>query len=117
MTYHQSFVSECPLNYVFYNGHCYRFFDETFSWSASRDQCREEGEQYDLVVINDSGENQFLKDNIKNSHSESQYWIGLKENCDRGGFIWVDESDLSYNNWKNGQPNHVSIMKSQDDRL
>ena len=99
---------------MLYNGHCYRFFEETLSWSASRDHCKEEGEEYDLVVVNDSDENQFLKDNIKDSHNESQYWIGLKENCDRNGFIWVDESDLSYDKWKNGQPNDVSIMKSQD---
>ena len=68
--------------------------------------CKNDGELYDLVVINDSSEDQFLKDNL----ASSEYWIGLKENCDRDGFMWVDDSDLSYDNWDGAQPNDVNRL-------
>ena len=59
-----------------------------------------------MAVINDSAENQFLKDNLVST----EYWVGLKENCDRDGFIWVNDTDMSYDNWKAKQPNDVNRL-------
>ena len=33
-------------------------------------------------------------------------WIGLSDFLDEGMFSWVDGSQVSFTNWRNGQPNN-----------
>ena len=97
-----------------HNGRCYRFADgagDARSWYDARDQCEKDGEGFDLVVINDSEENQFIKDKIENEFHQNEFWIGLTENDNDDDFEWVDGSDLSYTDWKNNGKNEV-IYKS-----
>ena len=99
---------ECPLNYILYNGRCYRFeADGVYSWDDARDQCEKEGEGFDFVVINDSEENKFIMEKIENEFNQNQFWIGLKENDKDDDFDWVDGSELSYTNWKSNGKNEV----------
>ena len=88
-------------------GHCYGFMEQTLSWYDARNRCKQEGESYDLVVIDDNNENQFLKDKIINIFEKSDYWIGMKENDNDYGFVWIDGSDVTFNNWRKGEPNDV----------
>ena len=81
-----------------YNGHCYGFYDQSLSWSVAREKCQEVGDRYDLVVIDNDEENQFLKDKMKD-YETTQYWVGLEENCDRDGLVWTDGSDLFDTAW------------------
>ena len=98
------YAIDCPSNYVSNDGHCYGFLDQSLSWYDARARCKQEGEGYALVQIDDSTENQFLKDKITNGN---QYWIGLKENNNGDDFDWVDGSSLSYTDWRAGEPNGV----------
>ena len=93
------------------NGHCYGFVDQNLSWYAARDRCKQEGEGYDLVVIHDAEENQFLKDKINSQFKGNEYWMGMKENNKKDGFTWVDGSDVSFNDWKGGEPDSVNEFK------
>ena len=101
------YAIDCPSNYVSNNGHCYGFIDQSLSWYNARDRCKQDGEGFDLVKIDDSGENQFLKDKIVSQYNGNQYWIGLKENTNGDNFDWVDGSSLSFSDWKGGEPNEV----------
>ena len=53
-------------------------------------------ESYNLVVIENEEEYQFLKKKFKSSNNHQQYWIGLIETEERNNFEWVDGSNLSY---------------------
>ena len=81
--------------------------DQSLSWHDARDRCKQVGEEYDLVGINDREENQFLKDRIRSQFSGTEFWIGMKENDNKDGFTWVDGSDLTFDDWKGGEPDSV----------
>ena len=81
--------------------------EQSLSWYDARTRCKEDGENYDLVVIDDDKENDFLKIKIRSLAIGNDYWIGMKESHDGYDFVWVDGSDVSFNDWRNGQPNDV----------
>ena len=99
--------SECPSNYFLNNGHCYGFVDQSLSWYNARDQCKQIGEGYDLVTIEDNEENQFLKDTISSDFNGNEFWVGAKDDDNGNSFVWVDGSDVTYSDWKTGEPNEV----------
>ena len=86
--------------------------DQSLSWSNARDQCKQRGDGYDLVTIENNEENQFLKDKIRTVFNGNEYWIGAKENDNDNGFLWVDGYDLSYTDWSSGDPNEVISFSS-----
>ena len=102
---------ECPSNYLLYNGNCYGLMSnptEVVSWYDAKGWCQGEGSGYNLVVIDDSQENEFLQDQITNNFPGYAFWIGLKENSDKNGFVWVDGSSLSFQSaWASGEPSWV----------
>ena len=81
-SYFDLIFSECPSNYFLNNGHCYGFVDQSLSWYNARDQCKQTGEGYDLVTIEDNEENQFLKDKISSDFNGNEFWVGAKEDDD-----------------------------------
>ena len=81
--------------------------DQSLSWYNARDQCKQIGDDYDLVTIQNDEENQFLKDKIRTDFNGNEYWTGAKENNNDNGFKWVDGSDLIYTDWTVGDPNEV----------
>ena len=100
-------ISECPSSYFLNDGHCYGFVDQSLSWYNARDQCKQIGDDYDLVTIQNDEENQFLKDKIRTDFNGNEYWTGAKENSNDNGFKWVDGSDVTYTDWTGGDPNEV----------
>ena len=107
---------ECANSYTSYNGHCYGFVDKSLQWAVARDRCKEVGTGYDLVVIDDKEENQFLKNQIETRFNGSEFWIGLiKEKNSKDALKWVDGSDLSHTDWMSDEPNEVMRMISTCD--
>ena len=94
-------IASCPDNFLSYNGNCYGFSrNEKLKWDEARTKCQEIG--YDLVVINDEAENEFLKNHVASSHK--YFWIGLRENEAKDSFVWIDGSDFIYGNTWNKKP-------------
>ena len=60
--------------------------------------CCKIGDSYNLLVIEDGNEYEFIKDKIQAhfGHNGRSLWIGLKETASRRTFEWVDGSSLSY---------------------
>ena len=94
------------------NGHCYGFVDQSLSWYNARDYCKQIGVGYDLVTIEDNEENQFLKNKIRTNFNGNEYWVGAKESNNGNDFVWVDGSDVTYTDWKSGEPNEVRNCSS-----
>lgn len=84
---------------VEYDGHKYKFYDDSMTWEEARDFCERQGGH--LVTINSDEEQSFLKDN--STGERNLYWIGLQESDDEWG--WITGEELSYTNWAEGEPN------------
>ena len=100
-----------------YNNHCYGFIEpEQETWEDARNYCRKLDGDFDLVVVNDDTENQFLQNKIQSIDAE--FWFGLKEDGIKDNYVWVDNSVLEYGKelksepWSWGEPNSVSTIHS-----
>ena len=84
-----------------YNGHRYYKAYCAKQWDDASDDANAIGGY--LAVINDAGENQFIKNNV----GGNDYWIGLTDEVTEGTFEWVNNDPVSYTNWKSGEPNNA----------
>lgn len=64
-----------------------------------------------LVVINDAGENSFIKNNI----IANTAWLGFTDENSEGNFVWVNGDAVTYTNWASGEPNNQSPFGGQGD--
>ena len=79
-----------------YGNKCYWFETDKKAWTEARMHCNNVFDGFDLVVINDSQENQFLQNYIKTHFANQEFSIGLKENGNVKEYSWVDESLLEF---------------------
>ena len=83
-------------------------------WHQAREYCSGLEPGYDLVSINDKGEQKFIEGRI-DGDDETDYWIGLQEQGKKDEYMWVDGSHMVLGNklgkypWVDGKPNDVSI--------
>ena len=60
-----------------------------------------------LVSIHSAGENNFVRDLIKNFDPANEWtWIGLSDFHKEGGWMWSDVSEVSFTLWSEGQPDN-----------
>lgn len=98
-----------------FNGKTYLLCSPQLTWSAARSSCTSIG--MDLVRVNDSAENQWLRDSAQNLSPPSDgLWIGAKETLLEGAWDWTDGTLFwlggllgisqggAYTNWQFGQP-------------
>lgn len=57
-------VIACPENFIAKSGRCYGFETQSMKRSDGNRKCKERGDSYALVIINDSQENDFLVEQI-----------------------------------------------------
>ncbi len=88
-----------------FDSHAYLLCTDTRSWRDARAACLDAG--MDLVVVDSSSENDFVRAN-------GQSWIGASDQDNEG--TWVapelgnsrrtDGADIGYTNWAAGEPNN-----------
>ena len=44
-------------------------------------------------------------DDMADTYSGSEWWIGLNDHDSEGTFVWEDGTTVSYTNWHSGEPN------------
>ena len=110
------FSLDCSAGFASYNGKYYKFPTNTRIWDGARKYCKNIGTGYDLVVIENSEENQFLKTQLQACFEEDDFWIGLKGTGVNGKYAWVDNStpgELQFGDvwqmdpWMDTQPGNV----------
>ena len=92
------------------NGHWYRA-SSPGTWQSAEDEAVSLAGH--LVTIDDMSEQTWLSGQFS---APEQFWIGLVQNLDDsacspscepgGGWVWVDGTPLSYQNWAGGEPNN-----------
>uniref|UniRef100_A0A9J8A2S3 Si:ch73-122g19.1 n=1 Tax=Cyprinus carpio carpio TaxID=630221 RepID=A0A9J8A2S3_CYPCA len=79
--------------WIYYQFSFYYMSNETKSWTESRQDCLKKGA--DLIIINNSEEQDFVKNNTVNREN----WIGLTDIDEEGRWKWVDGSTLTFEFW------------------
>ena len=95
------------------NGHCYGFDTQSLKRSGARQRCLGIKDGYDLVVINDFEENEFLVEQIRTRFNGQQFWINLRESEDKKSYFWTDGTKFEFGSslytdpWESSNPNEV----------
>ena len=100
-------VTNIPEDAVEFNGHYYKVYDMSKSWSDAKSYCEKIGGH--LVTITSGDEQSFMIE-ITNSSSKKNMWIGAYPK--NGNMIWITNEELSYTNWASGEPNNVFNMQN-----
>ena len=85
-----------------YNGHYYKYFDNSMPWSKAKIYCERMGGH--LVTIG-SAEEQRIVEAVISPGKKNLYWIGARRNGNY--FVWIDTNKpLEYSNWEPEEPNN-----------
>ena len=69
------------------------------NYGDAKAQCESDGSF--LAIPRSEAENEFFASLIPNEN----FWIGINDIEQEGSFVGVDGSEISYTNWRSGQPN------------
>ena len=86
--------SNCPHNWLNWNGSCYGAYSTEKSWNDSLTFCREN--QADLASLNSAAENKFV---YKHMAVNKSFWIGLVKDRNLGVFRWTNLENVNFDNW------------------
>jgi hypothetical protein len=92
----------------------YVFVKTPMDWPQAKAWCQKElGSAYDLVVINDSQEEDLLHQQQK-TLPKSAWWIGHNDQENEGLFALVGGVSSGYENWAGGEPNDTFNPDDED---
>ncbi|KAK7505130.1 hypothetical protein BaRGS_00003700, partial [Batillaria attramentaria] len=94
----------CPCGWERRGKSCYFFSSEKKSWTDAQQACRNMHPKASLVEITDSGENDFVKNELNGKHA----WIGGTDAYAEGSFFWIGSfTPMTFANWRDGEPNNT----------
>ncbi|XP_017163008.1 C-type lectin domain family 4 member E-like isoform X1 [Poecilia reticulata] len=111
----------CETGWVQFQGSCYHFSTDQFSWAESRRSCREAGAElvkvdsrelqvrnsvrYSIQILDQDKPGRVLTSPLqyflrfhltgKMKSFQDMFWIGLTDSAEEGRWVWTDGSDLS----------------------
>lgn len=88
-------------------GNCHDYYiTESGTWIEQ--QLKAESLGGNLVTIDDSAENEWVRANFANYNKQQQpIWIGMSDFATENMFEWADGSPVAYTNWASGEPNNL----------
>ncbi len=87
---------------VEYNGHYYKVFNNSISWIYAKEYCELMGGH--LATITDE-EEQYVVEMLSTQSPEfDNFWIGGYLDKKTKKWMWVDDTEFSYKNWDDNQP-------------
>ena len=97
--------SDLPAGVVEFNGHYYYVYDiDTITdWNMAQEYCEAQGGY--LATITSPEEDAFLHSYITDA-GYSSVMFGLTDQEQTDDWHWVTGEELSYQNWRSGEPNH-----------
>ncbi|XP_072097078.1 snaclec coagulation factor IX/factor X-binding protein subunit B3-like [Mobula birostris] len=84
---------------------CYRCFTTSKKWRDAEIFCNTQRHFGNLASVTSCDHNEFISKVVRAvTRSIRPVWIGLKDYCKNGNFLWSDESTIRYLNWGEGSP-------------
>ncbi|MBM4361815.1 MAG: hypothetical protein FJ104_03980, partial [Deltaproteobacteria bacterium] len=84
----------CPTGTTENTGRCYDFETANRTFAAARTFCQTYGAGYDLAVVGDATENEWIRSNLANAA-----YLGLTDAATEGTWLDVNGSAPAYTNW------------------
>ncbi|XP_062990561.1 C-type lectin lectoxin-Thr1-like [Elgaria multicarinata webbii] len=101
-------ASCCPMEWLPYQGYCYKLFHEKVSWSDAELICQSFMPGSHLASIHSNTEASELANYIvKYRKDGGNVWIGLRDTRKNRVWSWTDRSSTSYKAWNVGEPNNL----------
>ncbi|KAH0627500.1 hypothetical protein JD844_003271 [Phrynosoma platyrhinos] len=91
---------ESHRSWIPFRGHCYAIYPIMVTWPIASMRCAHLGGT--LTSIEDLAEVNFLLEHTR-QFSLMDFWIGLFKNVE-GEWIWQDNTELDFMNWKDAPP-------------
>lgn len=86
-----------------YETHRYYLFEMPMTWKDAEKFCEHAGGH--LAAITSPLEQRRIEKLLRHAGG-SGYWIGGTDEKQEGSFIWSSGEDVSYTNWRDGEPNN-----------
>ncbi|XP_048727624.2 perlucin-like protein [Ostrea edulis] len=101
-------AQSCPGGWYHHATSCYAFIDaEPLGWAEAMFYCSTL--HANLVQIESSSENNFLKNHLFAAKTNATYWIGLTDALVEGKYLWqTTQDDVNFVDWAPGEPNDVA---------
>ncbi|XP_027467676.1 C-type lectin domain family 19 member A [Zalophus californianus] len=101
-------ASLCPLFWMEFKGHCYRFFPLNKTWAEANFYCSEFciGRKSTKLASNHSWEENVFVYDLVNScvpGIPADVWTGLHDHRQEGQFEWTDGPSYDYSYWDGSQ--------------
>ncbi|XP_048727623.1 perlucin-like protein [Ostrea edulis] len=95
----------CPGGWYHHATSCYAFIDaEHLSWGEAMFYCSTL--HANLVQIESSSENTFLKNHLFAAKTNASYWIGLTDAFVEGKYFWqTTQDEINFADWAPNEPN------------
>lgn len=100
------------LEYVSYQGHQYKYFNDGMSWKDAQAKCEEMGGH--LLVISSEEEQEFINSYVKERYEAgdmTKWNIWLGATIKNGVLSWVADETGDYSNWNAGEPNNMHRLE------
>ena len=97
-----------------FEGKRYKAFPEELTWHGARLQCEEMGGR--LAVVRGEAENRFVT-SLLTAKGLGAAWLGATDEQVEGRWVWVDETEMQYQNWGPDQPTNRSTWGSAEHYL
>ncbi|XP_059842841.1 regenerating islet-derived protein 4-like [Hypanus sabinus] len=79
---------------------CYRYFANPKTWKDAELFCNIQDHYGQLASVISCEHNEFISRVVKRVTGGAQsVWIGFKDFCKNGNFLWSDESSVRFMNW------------------
>ena len=77
---------------------------------TAEQQCEQEGPGVTLALMKTPWHNAFVTSMISTTHGRDVF-VGITSESDLGKhFIWMDESALTYSQWRSNHPTHHDLL-------
>lgn len=101
----------CPTGWSYFEGSCYKYYNERVSFFEARYKCRAENAV--LVTPKTEAENNFVS-YLRQDYMPLYLYVGLS-NVETGTWVWEDGTNLTgWNNWAKNEPRGGSSCTTMD---
>lgn len=88
-----------------FNGHYYKFYDNSMSWELAKIFCEEQGGH--LVTITSEEEQNAVYQYVAQFGIDADIWIGISDAESEGDWShWITGEEVTFTNWGTGEPDN-----------
>lgn len=99
-------ASEDSSDILEFDGHSYKFYDDSMSWEDAKAFCEEQGGH--LVTITSEEEQNAVYQYVSQFGIDADIWIGISDIESEGDWShWVTGEEVTYTNWGENEPDNI----------